>query len=139
MSTTPEMSNRTNERVRVSAVASFMPEQSDAEDRQYVFGYRIVIANEGKEAVQLVSRNWTIIDGDGKREEISGPGVVGQKPRIEPGDSFEYESRCPLKTSWGTMEGHYVMKRDDGRTFDAPVARFYLRQHAPARAERVGG
>jgi ApaG protein len=43
-----------------------------------------------------------------------------------PGESHEYSSYCPLPTTWGTMEGTYQMRRDDGTTFDAKVGRFYL-------------
>ena len=43
-----------------------------------------------------------------------------------PGDEFEYESYCPLDTSWGTMEGTYQMQDDEGDTFDVEIGRFYL-------------
>ena len=57
---------------------------------------------------------------------MEGPDVIGEEPRIEPGEEFEYMSGCPLPTTWGTMEGHYVMERDDGSTFQAEVGRFFL-------------
>ncbi len=77
--------------------------------------------------VQLVSRHWIIIDAYGRREDVSGPGVVGQTPRLEPGKAFKYQSFCPLRTVWGTMEGEYQMRYDDGETFDVQIARFYLK------------
>jgi ApaG protein len=123
---TPEMSDTTTEGVRVGATAYFLPDESDPDDRKYLFGYTIVIKNDSDKPVQLVSRSWTIIDGNGKRDEVHGPGVVGQTPRIEPGEAFKYQSYCPLKTPWGTMEGDYDMKRDDGSTFKARIGRFYL-------------
>jgi ApaG protein len=67
-----------------------------------------------------------IVDAVGQRHVVEGPGVVGQQPRLEPGQSFEYSSYCPLKTAWGTMEGEFQMRRDDARDFEARVARFYL-------------
>jgi ApaG protein len=42
--------------------------------------------------------------------------VVGQKPIIGPGKSFEYTSACPLKTGTGTMEGTFecvFLKEED--------------------------
>jgi uncharacterized protein affecting Mg2+/Co2+ transport len=36
-----------------------------------------------------------------------------------------------MKTSWGTMEGSYEMKRDDGELFDAAIGRFYLSTPVP--------
>jgi ApaG protein len=123
---TPELSDTTTRNIRVGASAFFLPEHSDAQVDRYVFGYTIVIANNGDRPVQLLSRHWTIIDATGHREEVRGPGVVGQKPRLEPGQAFKYQSFCPLNTPWGTMEGTYQMRADDGETFDIQIGRFYL-------------
>ena len=134
---TPEMSDTETDGVRVGATAYYLPDESDPTDRKYLFGYTIVIANHGDVPVQLLSRHWVIIDGAGRREEVKGPGVVGQTPRLEPGEAFKYQSFCPLHTPWGTMEGTYRMRRDDGSTFDANIGRFYLRMPAPAEAGKV--
>jgi ApaG protein len=112
--------------VRVNVSPVFLPEQSDPGRPVYVFGYRIRIRNEGDRAVELVSRRWVIVDAHGRREEVEGPGVVGQQPRIEPGSEFDYASYCPLRTPWGTMEGTYQMRRDDGTPLAVTVARFFL-------------
>lgn len=123
---TPEYSDTTTEGVRVGATAFFLPEHSDPQEDRYVFGYTIVIANHSDAPVQLLSRHWVIIDGTGHREEVRGPGVIGQKPRLEPGQAFKYQSFCPLSTPWGTMEGSYQMRRDNGDAFEAKIGRFYL-------------
>lgn len=133
---TPEMSEELTEGIRVGASAFYLPQESDPDERRYAFAYTIVIANEGDRAAKLLSRHWVIIDAQGRREEVRGPGVVGETPRLEPGQAFKYQSLCPLRTPWGTMEGSYTMRRDDGGTFEALVARFFLR--VPAR-EPVGG
>jgi ApaG protein len=124
---TPELSDTTTDGVRVGATAYYLPEESNPDERKFLFGYTIVIVNKGTAPVQLINRRWTIIDAAGRREEVSGPGVIGQQPRLGPGERFKYQSFCPLKTNWGTMEGSYEMRRDDGTTFDAQVGRFYLR------------
>ena len=124
---TPEMSDTTTEGIRVGATAYFLPEESDADQRRFVFGYTIVIANQGDAPAQLLSRHWVIIDAHGRREDVEGEGVVGHQPRLAPGEAFKYQSFCPLRTPWGTMEGTYRMRRDDGREFDAAIGRFYLR------------
>jgi len=113
--------------IRIGAVAVFSPDDSDPADRNHVFHYTITISNDGDAPAQLVSRHWIIIDANGRREEVKGPGVVGKTPRLEPGQSFQYKSFCPLKTKWGTMEGTYQMKRDDGEQFNVTIPRFYLR------------
>lgn len=114
------------EGIRVRVEPAFLPQQSNPRQGKWLFSYRISIINEGETRVRLRSRRWTIVDGDGKRHEVNGPGVIGQFPTLEPGQRFEYSSFCPLETSWGTMEGVYQMERDDGTAFDARVARFYL-------------
>ena len=123
---TPEMSDVTTRGVRVGASAFFLPDDSQPADRDYVFGYNIVIANVGAEPVQLISRHWIIIDASGHVEEVRGPGVVGQTPRLEPGEAFKYTSFARLKTTWGTMEGEYQLRHDNGEEFDARIERFYL-------------
>lgn len=124
---TPDMSDTTTHDIRVGATAYYLPDQSDADQRNYVFGYTIVVANNGRQSAQLVSRHWIIIDAYGRREDVSGPGVVGQTPRLEPGQAFKYQSFCPLRTTWGTMEGQYTLRRDNGETFEVNVGRFYLK------------
>ena len=129
---TPEMSDVTTAGVRVGATGYFLPDESDPDERKYLFGYTIVIKNDSPEPVQLVSRYWLIIDGSGRQDEVRGPGVVGQTPRLEPGQAYKYQSFCPLKTPWGTMEGEYEMRRDDGETFKVKIGRFYLTSPQPA-------
>jgi ApaG protein len=51
---------------------------------------------------------------------------VGEQPRLEPGQSFQYTSGCVLQTSRGTMRGEYQMTRDDDSTFEAEIAPFAL-------------
>jgi ApaG protein len=124
---TPEMSEAVTEGIRVGAAAFYLPQESDPDEDRYAFGYTIVIANEGEAPAQLLRRHWVIIDAEGRRDEVRGPGVVGETPRLEPGQAFKYQSFCPLKTTWGTMEGSYTFQRDDGSTFEAAIGRFYLR------------
>lgn len=126
------MSDTTTHGIRVGATAYFLPDESDPDDRKFLFGYTIIIKNESDAAAQLVSRYWLIIDGNGRQDEVRGPGVVGQTPRLEPGQAYKYQSYCPLKAPWGTMEGEYEMRRDDGSTFKAKIDRFYLMAPQPA-------
>lgn len=120
------MSSATTDGIRVTVKAVYVPEQSSPRMRRYVFAYTVKIANEGAAAAQLRSRHWVITDGDGKVEEVRGPGVVGQQPNLEPGDEFEYTSGCVLATPRGEMRGTYQMHRPDGSTFDATIAPFGL-------------
>jgi ApaG protein len=120
------VSEATTRGVRVQVRSSYLPERSSPRDAHYFFTYRIRISNLGEETVQLVSRHWIITDGDGHVEEVQGPGVVGEQPVLEPGESFEYSSFCPLQTPIGSMQGTYQMVTSGGSQFDAEIAPFSL-------------
>jgi ApaG protein len=112
--------------LRVRVEARYAPELS--EPGQWFFLYTIHISNESHETCQLVSRRWLIRDATGRVQEVQGPGVVGEQPVLEPGESFEYTSGCPLDTPFGSMEGTYQMVTEEGEAFDAEIARFELRE-----------
>ena len=112
--------------VRVSVVAEYAPDRSQPARQQWFFLYTITIKNEGRDTVQLVSRHWIITHGTGHVEEVKGPGVVGQQPVLQPGESFTYTSGCPLSTPFGLMEGTYQIVIAGGDAFDARIAPFTL-------------
>lgn len=120
------VSMATTEGIKISVKAVYVPEQSSPRTHRYVFAYTVKIANEGETPAQLRSRHWIITDGEGRIEEVKGPGVVGQQPYLNPGDQFEYTSGCVLPTPRGEMRGTYQMHRPDGREFDATIAPFAL-------------
>ena len=120
------MSNAITQGIRVTVSSNYIPAQSAPKARRYVFAYTVRIANEGTEAAQLKSRHWIITDGNGKVEQVKGPGVVGEQPMLRPGEHFEYTSGCVLETPRGSMEGTYQMVRGDGTEFDAQIAPFAL-------------
>ncbi len=119
-------SDATTRGVRVQVESLYVPERSSPREQSYFFAYHVRISNVGTETVQLVSRDWTITDADGEVERVSGPGVVGEQPKLLPGRSFEYTSFCPLKTSVGAMHGIYHMTTADGEKFEAVIAPFTL-------------
>ncbi len=104
----------------------FVAEQSDPAADVYLFAYTIRVQNTGDIAAQLLSRHWIITDGNGKVEEVRGPGVVGEQPRLAPGEAFEYTSGCPLTTPVGTMRGSYQCTAEDGKAFEVPIPEFVL-------------
>ena len=120
------MSTAITEGIRINVSTVYVPSQSSPTEKRYVFAYTIRITNEGTEAAQLRTRHWIIKHGNGKVEEVRGPGVVGQQPTLRPTEHFEYTSGCVLETPRGTMLGTYQMYRPDGRTFDAEIAPFTL-------------
>ena len=112
--------------IRVRVQSQYLPEQSSPHDDRYVFAYTITISNESTYTAQLRTRHWIITDGRGGVEEVKGDGVVGEQPRLSPGQSFQYTSGCVLTTPIGTMQGTYRFWRDDGTYFDAQIAAFSL-------------
>jgi ApaG protein len=120
------ISSAVTEGIRVTVSATYVAEQSAPAAKRYVFAYTVKIMNEGALAAQLRTRHWIITDGNGKVEEVRGPGVVGQQPYLKPGEEFEYTSGCVLQTARGEMRGTYQMHRPDGSGFDARIAPFAL-------------
>ncbi|MBK8011443.1 MAG: Co2+/Mg2+ efflux protein ApaG [Deltaproteobacteria bacterium] len=120
------MSEAVTQGVRVTVRASYLAQQSMPASGHFVFAYHVTITNEGRDTVQLKTRHWIITDGNAKIEEVRGEGVVGEKPVLRSGESFEYTSGCVLKTPWGTMHGTYQMQREDGTMFDVEIAPFLL-------------
>ena len=112
--------------LNVGVKTEFLAEQSDPSRNRYVFAYRITITNSGIQSAQLMSRKWIITDGDGKIQEVSGEGIVGQQPIIEPGQQHQYTSGTVLETKVGSMSGSYSMIAADGHEFSAPIPSFTL-------------
>ena len=112
--------------IEVRVTPRFLEERSSPDKGQYFWSYAIEIVNGGAETVQLQSRHWRITDALGRTQEVRGAGVVGEQPVLEPGESFEYSSFCPLPTPIGSMHGTYQMVTSAGSRFDAEIAPFSL-------------
>ena len=114
--------------VRVEVESQYSPERSQPFQSRWFFHYTVRITNEGDETVQLLSRHWIATDANGHVQEVKGPGVVGEQPVLRPGESFQYTSGWPLKTSAGVLRGTYQMVSDSGSHFDAEIAPFALKE-----------
>lgn len=120
------MSDTVTQGIRIRVESDYLADRSSPLEGYYLFSYRVAIANEGTEVTRLVSREWIITDANGNEQRVTGPGVVGQQPLLQPGESFEYTSFCPLPTSMGSMHGSYQMETEGGARFDALIAPFTL-------------
>lgn len=112
--------------IEVTVEPNFLPEKSSAGDRRYFWSYTIVITNNGTETVQLRTRHWIITDATGRQQHVRGEGVIGEQPRLEPGEHFKYTSGVPLSTPSGFMSGSYQMVSETGEQFDIEVPAFSL-------------
>ena len=112
--------------VKVFVESTYLEDHSDPYEDSYLWSYKVVIKNNEKEKVKLISRHWKIFDSNGNFTEVKGKGVVGEQPTIAPGDKFEYTSGTPLKTSSGIMHGSYKMLSFDGKEFMVDIPAFSL-------------
>ncbi|MFA7586745.1 MAG: Co2+/Mg2+ efflux protein ApaG [Novosphingobium sp.] len=122
----------TTDGITVRVAVNFLPEQSRIEAGKWFWVYHIRIENDSAQAVQLLTRHWRITDGAGDVNIVEGEGVVGEQPILQPGQSHDYVSGCPLPTPTGSMQGHYMFRRADGELVRAAIPFFPLA--APATA-----
>lgn len=117
---------KNNYEIRIEVATNYVVDQSEPDVGRYVFAYTITIENLGDLPARLLSRHWVITDANGKVQEVSGDGVVGEQPHLNPGEEFRYSSGAVLETPVGAMQGLYRMEADNGVNFDAPIAPFTL-------------
>ncbi len=70
----------------------YMPQREAPPDRPHPFAYFITIRNGSPETVTIRGRKWVVNDAEGQCLVVEGDGVVGEFPRLEPGQSFSYNS-----------------------------------------------
>ena len=112
--------------IAIDVATNYVDDQSEPDSDRYVFAYTITISNNGEAPARLISRHWVITDANGKVQEVTGDGVVGEQPHLNPGEVFRYSSGAVLETPVGAMQGLYRMEADNGVNFDAPIAPFTL-------------
>lgn len=61
-------------------------------DTPHVFVYYITIENGSDRTVTLLGRKWVIHHADGCQLVIEGDKIVGETPRLAPGEHFTYNS-----------------------------------------------
>ena len=121
------MVTEVTEGVRVSVEVEYQPDYSSPSQYHYVFTYRVTIENNSSRTLQLLKRNWIIQDAAYPPRTVSGEGVVGQQPIIEPGHTHQYVSGCNLKSGMGSMFGSYEVERlVDGKLMEVTIPRFYM-------------
>ena len=62
------------------------------EDRPHAFVYFVTIRNESEYVVTLLGRKWVLEYPDGTRQVVEGDRIVGETPRLEPGEVWSYNS-----------------------------------------------
>ena len=111
--------------IQVQAEVEFLPRFSDA--IKQVFAYHMTITNNSDEDIKILSRFWEVTDGNEKIQHVKGEGVVGKKPTIAPGDSFEYTSSVAIDTDVGFMSGVFYAMANAGELISIPIDLFTLK------------
>lgn len=112
--------------ITVKVVTRHLPDHLPADSDKYAFAYQITIYNHNSVAVTLTHRYWLVTDANGKQTEVAGEGVVGKKPTIASGDSFQYTSGSVINTKVGTIEGYYDMVSETDEQFRVRIDPFRL-------------
>ncbi len=120
------MYSKTTNDIKVTVLPTYLDQHSEPDENRYIWAYTIQLENHGNSKVQLLSRYWHITDGVGRSQEVRGPGVVGEKPVLKPGEIFQYTSGTSLPTPSGIMVGSYEMLGEKGEHFDIAVPAFSL-------------
>ena len=118
--------SHTSHSVRITVNPTYLENPSIPENNQFLWAYHVRIENLSKENLWLRKRYWKITDALGRVQEVWGDGVVGEQPRLQPGESFEYTSGTPLPTSSGIMGGFYIMEKKDGEKIEIEIPAFSL-------------
>jgi len=129
------MYSETTRGIKVTVEPVYLDDQSSPDENRFVWAYHVRIENGGTATVKLRERHWRITDAAGRRQEVKGPGVVGEQPILKPGESFEYSSGTPLASPSGFMVGSYRMETPEGESFDIAIPAFSLDQ--PDRPQRL--
>lgn len=104
------MSTAITEGIKIHVKPQFVEEYSHIEENVYFFRYTVEMENYGDHPVQLLRRDWYVFDSLSMPKIVSGIGVVGKQPVLQPGETFSYSSVCNLESSIGYMTGHYTFK-----------------------------
>ena len=107
----------------------YMPDIAAPRERPHPFAYFITIHNDSPETVTIKGRKWVVTDTDDQRVVVEGDGVVGNFPRLEPGQSFSYNSFHVIGLdSWA--EGALFGVTESGEAVFTRIPAFQM--HAPA-------
>jgi ApaG protein len=113
--------------VKVDRVV-YRPDFEAPADRPYAFSYFITIRNDSKETVTIKGRKWVVTGAKGDRVVVEGDGVVGEFPRLRPGEQFSYDSNHVIGVD-SYAEGAYIGLTDGGEAVFTRIPRFDM--HVP--------
>lgn len=120
------MYSETTNDIKISVLPNHVEESSNPTESVFAFSYTIRIENVGPKTVQLLERHWVIMSGGAQLAEVVGPGVVGEQPVLEAGQSYEYTSGAVIHDPVGSMHGEYTFRAVSGEFFQVNIPKFDL-------------
>ena len=114
---------------------AFMPQIEAPPDKPFAFVYFITIHNGSNETVTIRGRKWVVSDLNGETIVVEGDGVVGQTPKLEPGQTFSYNSHHVIATDC-VAEGAYIGLTESGQPV---VVRIRVKSTRSFELQCVGG
>jgi len=113
--------------IKVSVKSHYIPQLSNPDASKHIHYYDITIENHTSNTVKLLRRKWFIFDSLDIPRVVSGIGVIGEQPELEPGETYRYTSSCDLRGGIGYMEGNYVfINQITGEQYSVKIPRFTL-------------
>jgi len=103
-----------------------MPQLEAPPDRPHPFVYFITIHNDSAKTVTIKGRKWVVSDSEGNRVVVEGDGVVGEFPRLEPGENFSYNSYHTIGAD-SVAEGAYLGVTASGEAVFTRIPKFEMR------------
>lgn len=121
------MVTRITEGIGVSVEVFYKPEESSPINNSYLFAYKVTLENFSSVPVQLLRRQWFILDSTLGLRMVEGEGVVGQTPILDPDQQFQYVSAANLRSDMGKMYGVYLFKNlYTNKEFEVSIPEFIL-------------
>ena len=121
----PEFVEQPGLRVTVDDLV-YQPQVADPTGPRHCFAYFITVHNDSAVTVTIKGRKWVVTNARGEITAVEGDGVVGQFPKIEPGEKFSYNSFHMIETRTATAEGSYLGIDGHGQTVVVRIPRFIM-------------
>ena len=103
----------------------YMPTLEAPPDRPYPFIYFITIDNQSAETVTIRGRKWVITDQAAQKIVVEGDGVIGEFPRLAPGERCSYNSYHVIGSD-SVAEGAFIGLTDQGVPFVVRIPQFKM-------------
>jgi len=103
-----------------------VPQLEAPPERPHPFVYFVTIHNDSCERVTIKGRKWIVTDAGDQRVVVEGDGVVGKFPRLEPGESFSYNSYHVIGSD-SVAHGAFFGVTADGRPVFTRIPEFEMR------------